>query len=269
MADNNGGDYPWSSSSHPLASLGGARWQRHVWSRRAAHWDQHASLALRGVTAAVLDAAAVQPGEAVLDLGCGTGQISLPLASRGAGVLGIDVSPAMTDQLRAEAHRRGLESVTVAAMPIEKLALQPGSFDLIVSSYALHHLRDAEKARLVRAAYYWLRPEGRLVIADMMLGRGGSARDRAIIRAKLTTLARKGPGGWWRIAKNAVRYLLRVQERPISMAAWTQLLEGAGFTSVAGSSLIAEAGLVTGQRPGLRAWQLAGRRGADPRAGRP
>src|SRR5215471_18891397 len=249
----------WTSPAHHVPGRSAARWQRYVWSRRARSWDQHASPALGGVTAAVLAAATVQPGDAVLDLGCGTGQISLPLAARGAEVVGVDVSPVMADQLRAEAERRGLGSVTAVATPIEALALQPETVDLIVSSYALHHLRDPDKARLVQACYHWLRPGGRLVIADMMLGRGGSARDREIIRAKLGTFARRGPGGWWRIAKNAVRYLVRVQERPISMAAWAGLCETAGFTPVDTFAIVAEAGLVTAWRPPAPVRQLAGR----------
>jgi SAM-dependent methyltransferase len=257
----------WTPPARPQASGNAARWQRYVWSRRARSWDQHASPALGRVTSAVLAASTVRPGDAVLDLGCGTGQISLPLAAHGADVVGIDVSPSMADRLRAEAGRRGLRSVTAVALPIETLVLQPETFDLIVSSYALHHLRDADKARLVQACYHWLRPGGRLVIADMMLGRGGSARDRKIIRAKLGTLAGRGPGGWWRIAKNAVRYLVRVQERPISMAAWTRLCKTAGFTSVDTRAIVAEAGLVTAQRPAAPMRQLAGRATA-PRAAR-
>jgi SAM-dependent methyltransferase len=223
--------------------------QRRVWSRRVGSWDQHGSANLGSVTSAVVGVAAAQEGTAVLDLGCGTGQISIPLAMRGASVLGVDVSPAMAGRLRAEARRRDLPSLTVIALPVEELDLPPGSVDLIVSSYALHHLRDPDKARLVTAAYGWLRPGGRIVIADMMFGRGGSARDRAIIRSKLTVLARKGPGGWWRIVKNAGRYLLRVQERPISMSAWTALLTNAGFAGITASSIVAEAGLITARKP--------------------
>jgi len=148
-------------------------------------------------------------------------------------------------------------------MPIERLVLPRGTFDLIVSSYALHHLRDRDKARLVEACYAWLRPGGRLVIADMMLGRGGSAHDREIIRAKIATLARRGPGGWWRIAKNAVRYLVRVQERPISMSAWTRLCEKAGFRPVGTFAIVAEAGLVRARRPVAPSRQLAGRTAAS------
>ena len=253
--DNEADNKPQAHSRRPAAQLASlatrrsAGRQRRVWSRRVSSWDQHGSANLGSVTSAVVGVAAAEAGTAVLDLGCGTGQISIPLAMQGASVLGVDVSPAMADRLRAEARRRGLPALTAVALPVEDLDLPPASVDLIVSSYALHHLRDPDKARLVTAAYQWLRPGGQIVIADMMFGRGGSARDRAIIRTKLSVLARKGPGGWWRILKNAGRYLLRVQERPISMSAWTALLQNAGFTSITASAIVAEAGLVTGHRP--------------------
>lgn len=224
--------------------------QRRVWSRRAATWDQHGAVGLARVTATVVQAAEVGLGTTVVDLGCGTGQISLPLARQGAQVLAVDVSPVMASRLDETARRQGVSGVQAVALPIESLTLPAASVDLVVSSYVLHHLRDVDKARLVHAAARWLRPDGRLVIADMMLGRGRSRSDRAIIRSKLAALARKGPGGWWRIAKNAARYLLRVQERPIPMETWMQHLTRAGFTQVAGTVIVGEAGLVTGQIPG-------------------
>ncbi len=235
-----------------LATQRTTRRQRRVWSGRVASWDQHGSAGLTKVTAAVLAAAAVGPGDMVVDLGCGNGQISIPLAERGAEVLGIDVSPAMAEQLRSEAKRRGLSTLDAIALPVEELDLPPASADLIVSSYALHHLRDPDKARLVETAITWLRPGGRLLIADMMFGRGGTSRDREIIKLKLVTLAKKGPGGWWRIAKNITRYLVRVQEIPISMEAWETLFRKAGYTAVSASGIVAEAGLISGQRPASR-----------------
>jgi ubiquinone/menaquinone biosynthesis C-methylase UbiE len=201
------------------------------------------------VTAAVLDAARATPDTQVVDLGCGTGQISLPLAMQGAQVLAVDVSSAMVRRLQSEAQRLDVTRLEGLALPIEELVLPEESVDLVVSSYALHHLRDADKARLVSAAFSWLRPGGRLVVADMMFGRGGSSRDRAIIRSKVAALARRGPGGWWRIVKNAGRYLLRVQERPVSMDTWTAMLARSGFTGVAATTIVAEAGLVVGHRP--------------------
>ncbi len=232
-----------------VATENAVRRQRRVWSGRVASWDQHGSAGLVQVTAAVLDAADVTPETQVLDLGCGTGQISLPLAARGARVLAVNVSPAMVRQMESEAGRAGVTTLEGLAMPIEELSLPEASVDLIVSSYALHHLRDADKARLVSAAFRWLRPGGQLMIADMMFGRGGSSRDRAIIKSKVVALARKGPGGWWRITKNAARYLLRMQERPVSMDAWISMLTRSGFTQITSATIVAEAGLVAGRRP--------------------
>jgi SAM-dependent methyltransferase len=155
----------------------------------------------------------------------------------------------MIRRLQSEARQRQALTLEAVALPIEELVLPPESVDLVISSYALHHLRNADKAHLVSAAYGWLRPGGRLVVADMMFGRGGSSRDRAIIGSKVRALASKGPGGWWRIAKNAARYLLRVQERPVPMAAWTAMLTRSGFAQVTATGIVAEAALVTGRKP--------------------
>jgi hypothetical protein len=61
---------------------------------------------------------------------------------------------------------------------------------------------------------------------------------------------RKGPGGWWRIVKNGARYVLRTQERPVSMAAWVAMFEAAGFEGVKAVPVVNEAAVVLGTRPG-------------------
>jgi ubiquinone/menaquinone biosynthesis C-methylase UbiE len=232
-----------------LATGATVRRQRRAWSRRVDTWDHHAPAGLEKVTAAVLAAAVVRPGDQVVDLGCGTGQLSLPLAERGASVLAVDVSADMVARLEEKAAAQSVLGVEGLAIPIENLSLPDASVDLIVTSYALHHLRDVDKDRLVTAACRWLRPGGTLVVADMMFGRGGTSQDRAIIKTKVKSLAKKGIGGWWRIAKNGYRYLVRVQERPVSISAWTTMLSRAGFAGITASSIVAEAGLVCGRRP--------------------
>jgi len=233
-----------------VADLGRtARRQRRVWSGRVGSWSGYASLGLERVTRAVLEASEVRPGEEVVDLGCGTGQLTLPLAARGTRVVAVDVSPQMTGRLREEASRRGVCGVDVVTLPIEGLDLPRQSADLVVTSYALHHLRDIDKAEAVGRAFEWLRPGGRLIVADMMFGRGVSRQDRAVLRSKVGALARKGPGGWWRIAKNGIRFALRIHEQPISLRAWQELLVRAGFQVESARIVVSEAGLVVGRRP--------------------
>ncbi|HZT66398.1 MAG TPA: methyltransferase domain-containing protein [Acidimicrobiales bacterium] len=225
--------------------------QRRFWTRRAAAWEHTADSTpgLGKVIETVIDVADPAPGDTIVDLGCGSGQLSIPLAQRGASVVAVDVSPAMTEMLESNAAEAEVEGVEPVTAPIEDLDLRPGSADAVVSNYALHHLRDEDKAAVVEQAARWLRPGGRLVIGDMMFGRGGDARDRQIIFAKVSALARRGPGGWWRIAKNAARYLTRTQERPVSIKAWTKMLERAGFRQVEARSVVSEAAVVSGVRP--------------------
>jgi SAM-dependent methyltransferase len=132
--------------------------------------------------------------------------------------------------------------------PVEQFDLDPESVDLVVSNYALHHLRDADKEILVRRAFGWLRPGGRLVIGDMMFGRGRSARDWEIVGSKVAVLAKRGPGGWWRLAKNLVRFGLRLQERPVDMQTWERYFRRAGFSAVSVTPVVAEAGVATGTK---------------------
>jgi ubiquinone/menaquinone biosynthesis C-methylase UbiE len=215
-------------------------------------WDHGAgnNPGLVKVVNTVLAEAEAGPQDRAVDLGCGSGQVTLALAGKTASVLAIDVSQKMIDLLLENARGAGADNVEGQAIPIEQLAFAPGSVDLVVSNYAFHHLRDADKPKVVAQIFGWLRPGGRFVLGDMMFGRGGDARDREIIASKLSLLVRKGPGGWWRIAKNGGRYLFRTQERPVSMAAWVTMFEGAGFEQVKAVPVVNEAAVVVGTRPG-------------------
>ena len=222
--------------------------QARFWTRRAATWDHGAgnNPGLVKVVEQVIVSAQPAATMRAVDLGCGSGQLTLRLAPLVGSVLGVDVSQKMIDLLADNAKSGGIENFEGVATPIERLTFAPGSVDLVVTNYALHHLRDRDKATLVRSAHSWLAPGGRLVIGDMMFGRGGDQRDREIISSKLALLVKKGPGGWWRIAKNAGRYLLRFQERPVSMSAWTKMCRDAGFAEVEAIPVVNEAAVVVG-----------------------
>lgn len=223
------------------------RLMRRMWERRAHSWDSHRSPGLQRVVEAVLEAAGSPAGQAVVDLGCGTGQLALPLARAGARVTAVDVSPRMIELLQAKARDSGI-AVEPKVVPIEHLDLPDASVDLVVSNYALHHLHDRDKAAVVRSAHRWLHEGGRIIVGDMMFGRGATPRDRRIIGAKAAAMVGRGPAGWYRLAKNAFRFLLRFQERPVSMTTWVGYLKEAGFVDVETTTVVAEAALVTGTK---------------------
>ena len=228
--------------------------QRRFWTRRAVSWDHGAgnNPGLVKVVERVLTEADPSPGAFAVDLGCGSGQVTLALAKRCRNVLGVDVSAEMITLLLENAEREGVSNVEGRAVPIERLGLRESSVDLVVSNYALHHLRDKDKQTAVNEAFKWLRPGGMLVIGDMMFGRGGDARDREIIGSKVALLLRKGPGGWWRILKNSGRYVVRFQERPISMSAWVEMFGKAGLVDVEAIPVVNEAAVVRGTKPRRR-----------------
>jgi ubiquinone/menaquinone biosynthesis C-methylase UbiE len=225
------------------------RTQRRSWGGRVDTWDRHNDVGMAKVAAAAIGVVDLRPGMDCVDLGCGTGRLALKLAEAGANVIGVDVSSAMIGRMEDQAKAEGITTVRGMTQPIERLSLPAASVDLVITNYALHHLLDADKEKVVNAAFGWLRPGGQLVIADMMLGRGGTPRDREIIAGKVRAMAKKGIPGYWRILKNAGRYLFRVRERPITPEAWGRLIEGAGFGQLESNVVVAEAAVVKAVKP--------------------
>ncbi len=85
------------------------------------------------------------PDHTVVDIGSGTGLLSLAFAKRTARVWAIDSSPAMNEYLRAKATSAGLDNVKTVLASAVSLPLVDEIADLVVSNYCLHELRDAEK----------------------------------------------------------------------------------------------------------------------------
>lgn len=226
--------------------------QERRWTKRVDQWHTHVTSAagFEKVLDALLITAAPGPDDVAVDLGAGTGFVTMALAPKVTSVLAVDISPAMTEEVAKNVAEAGHSNVTAEVRDLTSFQLPPASVDLIVSSYVLHHLLDPAKRALVHESISWLRPGGRLVIADMMFGRGGTARDREILRQKATALAKKGPGGLWRIAKNLTRYGFGVGgEHPATPQFWQDALRDAGYADVAFRPVVAEAAIVSGTRP--------------------
>ena len=127
--------------------------------------------------APVLDLLDPQPGERILDLGCGDGALAERIVARGASVLGIDASPDMI----AAALARGLDAQLGDG---QQLAFD-GEFDAVFTNAALHWMPDG--AAVIAGVFRALRPGGRF--AGEFGGHGNIA---AIVTALNAALTRRG-----------------------------------------------------------------------------
>ena len=154
--------------------------------------------------AGVLEWLNPQPGERILDLGCGDGQLTSKLAAAGAEVVGVDASPEMV----AGACSKGIVARVCNAEALPFAA----EFDAVFSNAALHWVRhqDAMLAGVKRA----LKPGGRFV-AEM----GGHGNIAAIQVALMAVLERHGCAG----LEDGVNYYP-------TPAAYRARLERQGFT---------------------------------------
>lgn len=103
-------------------------------------------------------------GKKVLDMGSGTGFVSIKSASLGAAVTGIDINPRMLDYLRTTRQNLQLDNLKLVRADIKHLPVRSGSFDLIFLTLVLHHLARPN-VQLQQAAAL-LNPGGRLVLVD-------------------------------------------------------------------------------------------------------
>lgn len=149
------------------------RWDTRAYEKNGAF--------VHGLADGVLEWLDAQPGERILDLGCGDGQLTERLAATGASVVGVDASAEML----AAARSRGIDAREGSA---ESLPFADGAFDAVFSNAVLHWVRDQEA--MMAQVRRVLRPGGRFV-AEM----GGHGNIAAIRVALAAVLDRHGCGG--------------------------------------------------------------------------
>lgn len=115
-----------------------------------------------------VELAQIKPGESILDVGCGTGQLTRAAKGKAgatAEVVGVDASAEMIAVARRKAQEEGCD-IDFQPGLIEKLPFPDDTFDIVLSSLMVHHLPDDLKERGFTEVYRVLKPGGRLFVVD-------------------------------------------------------------------------------------------------------
>ena len=138
----------------------------------ASQYDIHTRIMGLGVNRSnsnmIVEMAKIKPGDKVLDVGCGSGNLTLT-AKKYAGtsgtVYGIDAAPQMIEVAREKARRSGLQAIFEVGL-IEKLPFPDATFDVVINRLVIHHLPDDLKRRGFAEIFRVLKPGGRIFLAD-------------------------------------------------------------------------------------------------------
>jgi demethylmenaquinone methyltransferase/2-methoxy-6-polyprenyl-1,4-benzoquinol methylase len=142
-----------------------------MFGRIAGRYDLLNSMMTAGLhhnwRARAADRAELRPGDAALDVCCGTGDLSLELAKRvspGGSVVGCDFSEPMLDLAREKAASRGAESIRFEWADALQLPYDDERFDAVTVGFGVRNFADHDRG--LREMSRVLRPGGRLVILE-------------------------------------------------------------------------------------------------------
>ena len=164
---------------------------RRYWDNLAAAFDDMPDHGLRDshILAAwtdLLRSSLPQAKANVLDVGCGTGSLSVVLAGLGHTVTGIDVSPSMIALARSKAAQHGFQ-IEFDVMDAAHPQLSPRTYDVIVCRHLLWVLPDPEK--VLQRWFNLLKLKGRLILIEGYWGTGAGLRAQEIIKMLPSSLS--------------------------------------------------------------------------------
>jgi len=114
----------------------------------------------------VLNAVKIEPNFTVVDLGCGGGYFTVPLAARAKRVYGIDVQKEMIDYVRTKIRKLKIKNVELIVSKPAEIPLESESVDLLLTVNTLHEFDNKE--RMIKEMRRVVKKGGKLLIVDFM-----------------------------------------------------------------------------------------------------
>jgi len=110
----------------------------------------------------------IKKGQKILDLGCGTGALTLRAAQKGAKVKGIDINPQMLEIAQKQAIKKNLlQNINLCEIGIAELRREKSdSYDVVMSGLCFSELTEDELIYTLKEVKRILKPEGILLVAD-------------------------------------------------------------------------------------------------------
>lgn len=142
------------------------RVQRYGWDKAALFYETFWQRQLRPAQDLLLEMAAIQPGEKVLDIACGTGLVSFRAVQQtGASgiVLGTDISDRMIEMATELSREKNINNISFQRMDAEQLDCDDQSFDVVICALGLMYVPDPSKA--ISEMHRVLKKGGRMVAA--------------------------------------------------------------------------------------------------------
>ncbi|MBU1052627.1 MAG: methyltransferase domain-containing protein [Proteobacteria bacterium] len=182
----------------------------------------------------------VKDGERILDVGCGTGLLSLKfLEAAKCTINGIDLSEDMLNIWKEKIDTLNLSSrVKTKLGDAATLEFEDSTFEIIASTVTLHHVKDKQQA--LNKIYKLLKPNGRFVIGDLDVDTSGELVDIKRLRHILDYLKEElslalqdgGADAFIRMYNNGKKHISNDGEYCINFEMWSQLCKNAGFKNI-------------------------------------
>lgn len=120
---------------------------------------------------ATVNLAGVKPGDCILEVGCGTGTLTLT-AKKKAGVsgrvYGIDLIPGMIEASKQKAAQTN-EEITFQVAGIDSIPFSDSKFDVVMCSFMIFHMSEEVRKKGISEIQRVLKPQGRLLVVDLAL----------------------------------------------------------------------------------------------------